>query len=500
MNPDVVSGSRLDINAIFAAYAERPAIVRHGKAPAVYTFGDVARRVAYICAKLCSMGMGPGSRLALYAENDPVHFMLFFAAWINNILFVPLNRALPFDAAVKDAAPDVVITGDCCLAPGYETGAVFPEAPPHPYCISAESLLQGMPQNDTTLPVFTPVALDRECSLVFTSGSTGKPRGVVHTISNHVYSALGAISFLGLTSANRWLITLPLNHVGGLSVFTRTFLSGAAAVFPETRHRTNDAIMEQAADFISLVPTQLIRYMTAGPTAAGSVLDRLKSMRAILLGGAPAPGWVIDKALDESLPIVPSYGSTESCSLVTAVPPGSKRSVYKTAGRVLPYRKLALDADGRILLAGKTRFAYYLEGGKKVFPFQDGWFKTADLGETDDHGNWIITGRCDEIFISGGENINPYEIENHLMAIGGIDAAVVVPAPHPEFGHVPWAFIVSSRKMDPEKVSAALRKTLPGFKIPVKMMFVDPQETAGGIKADRRYFKKKAARMAGDDT
>ena len=481
-----VHKNRLNIKGIFERFAGRAAIVQHGKNPVVSTYADIARQIAHLGGALKGSGAVPGTRLAVYAENDPLHFLLFFLSWIEGYVFVPLNRRVPFDVAVKDAAPDVVIVHDkeC------ETGGMI--------VTTAESLFRNFKPEMIALPDFAALDLDRECSIVFTSGSTGKPRGVVHTIANHVYSGLGVISFFGLKPGDRWLVSLPLNHVGGLSIFTRTFLSGGTVVFPETRQGVTAAIKDRAADYISVVPTQLIRYMTVEPQA-DSFIDALLSMRAILMGGAPAPGWVIDRALALSLPIVPSYGSTESCSLVTAVVPGSAATAYKTAGKVLPHRQLRRDSDGRIMLAGKTRFAHYLEDGKKCYPFDDGWFKTSDLGEIDENGNWIILGRADEIFISGGENINPLEIEKRLMEITDIDTAVVVPVPHPEFGLVPWAFVSSSKDLHLPDVTTLLKKTLPPFKIPKKILFADPKEGAVGIKPDRAYFRRKAAIMAAGD-
>lgn len=489
-----ITDNRLDINAVFEKYRDRPAIIRHGETPETDTFGDVARQLAALRRRFNVLGVSPGSRVALYMENNPLHFLLFFLAWTGDYVFVPMNVRIPFEAAMKESRPDVVVKAGgppVSFTPN-------PKANGQALFLTADSLLCDMRAEAGGRPIFADPDLARECSLVHTSGSSGRPMGVVHTIGNHVYSAAGAISFFGLTPEDRWLVSLPLNHVGGLSIFTRTFLSGGAAVFPESRQNMDQAVAARAAGFISVVPTQLIRLMASAQAA-----DALSSMRAILMGGAPSPEWLIDKALDLSLPIVPSYGLTESCSLVTAVPKGSDRGDYKTAGKLLPHRALALDKEGRIRLGGKTRFAYYVAGKRKIFPFESGWFTTSDLGRTDEAGNWIIRGRADEIFISGGENINPFEIEAYLTAIEGIDAAVVVPAPHPEFGMVPWAFVASSGKIDEARLQALLKKDLPVFKIPKRIIAMGrnaamgPNGTGAGIKADRAYFKQVAARMAG---
>ena len=487
-----ITNNRLDINAVFEKYRDRPAVIRLGMHPEIFTFGDVASRLALLQRRFNALGIPPGSRVAIYMENSPLHFLLFFLAWIGDYVFVPMNVRMPFEAAMKESGPDVVVKAGGPTET--EASAVKGQA----LFMTAGSLLCDMRAEAGGRASFPDPDLAGECSLVHTSGSSGRPLGVVHTIGNHVYSAAGAISFFGLTPEDRWLVSLPLNHVGGLSIFTRTFLSGGAAVFPESRQNVDQAVAARAAGFISVVPTQLIRLMASAQAA-----DALSSMRAIIMGGAPSPEWLIDKALDLSLPIVPSYGLTESCSLVTAVPKGSDRADFKTAGTLLPHRALTLDKEGRIRLGGKTRFAYYIQDGRKIFPFVSGWFPTSDLGRTDEAGNWIIKGRADEIFISGGENINPFEIETCLTAIEGIDAAVVVPAPHPEFGMVPWAFVALSGRIDEKRLQALLKKDLPGFKIPKRILSMGrnaamgPNGTGAGIKVDRAYFKQAAARMAG---
>ncbi len=476
-------GRHIDISAVFEAYQDLPAVVRPGERPLVYTFGEVACRLAAMRRVFKELGVSPGDRVALYMENDPLHFLIFFLSWVDGFWFLPLDPRKPFEEAAADASPDVVI-GPLSLSGKRKPVVIPPEA------LAIDEALPG-----EGIPQFPPVNLSQPCSLVFTSGSTGRPRGVVHTTGNHVYSAAGVISFFRLGHEDRWLVSLPLNHVGGLSIFTRTFLSGSVSVFPASRHAVDKAVLGGHANFISMVPTQLIRFMSSDALTAA-----LARMRAILLGGSSVPGWVIERALDLSLPIVPSYGLTESCSLVTAVPLGSKAHDYKTAGKMLPYRKLALDGKGRVLLGGKTRFAFCLEEGETVFPPADDLFVTSDLGHVDERGNWVISGRADEVFISGGENINPFEIETHLTAIDGIDAAVVVPVPDQEFGHVPWAFIFSSSEKVPEDIAGYLKRSLPSFKVPKKMIFMAPGRVGTGLKADRAALKRKAAEMAGKST
>ena len=533
-----IKGGKIDIAAVFAAYKDRPAVIHLAdhcgsgqEFQSCYTYGDVFHILQALDSALCRRGVSAGSRMALYANNGPLHYFLFFLAWIRGDLFMPLDFQMPVDrvlsfagdgsgpASGTQAATDASTDRGSCtfilqrndLGSDTKAHVVSPEFTdqnPVRYqdretksILDADDLLRkvheiremGGLSSEPFRSAIHPVDMDRECSLVYTSGSTGQPLGVIHSVGNHVYSAAGVISFFGLEPGSRWLVSLPLNHVGGLSIFTRMFLSGGAVVFPESRRAVESTLQGYKADCVSVVPTQLIRFMASDQT-----VKALASMKLVLLGGAAVPAWAITRALDLGIPIVPSYGSTESCSLITAVEPGSPRAAYKTAGKVLPHRQLSTDAAGRIRLSGVTRFCFYLAGNRRIRPFEDGWFTTSDLGAEDENGNWRIHGRADEIFISGGENINPFEIEQSICAIDGIDSAVVVPAAHEAFGFVPWAFVAGPAVPDPEAIAAQLRKSLPAYKIPKKILSMEPGEAAKGIKVDRAYLKKKAADMAGD--
>lgn len=533
----------IDVAGIFAAYKDLPAVIRlsghwagHcGSGPefqSCRTYGDVYHILHALDSALRRRGVGPGSRVALYADNGPLHYFLFFLSWIRGDVFMPLDFQSPPDRALSsvDAGSGICSGMQACTdAPADQGSRAFifqkkdhgsgvkasPDAaaPAGPkrgrnrggeaiIRLDADDLLHEVHEirkkdasgPESARPAIPPVALDRECSLVFTSGSTGRPLGVLHTVGNHVYSAAGVISFFGLEPQNRWLVSLPLNHVGGLSIFTRMVLSGGAVVFPESRQAVESALRKYAADCVSVVPTQLIRFISSDPTA-----NALASMRLVLLGGAACPEWAIARSLDLGIPVVPSYGSTESCSLVTAVAPGSPRAAYSTSGKVLPHRALLTDPAGRIRLSGETRFSCCTDGKRRIRPFEDGWFTTSDLGSEDENGNWRIQGRADDVFISGGENINPFEIEQSICAIDGIDTAVVVPAPHESFGVVPWAFVAGPAVPDPESIAAQLRQSLPGFRIPKKILLMASGEAVKGLKVDRAYLKQKAAKMAGKD-
>ncbi|HEX4993191.1 MAG TPA: hypothetical protein VFV45_08145, partial [Rubrobacteraceae bacterium] len=157
--------------------------------------------------------------------------------------------------------------------------------------------------------------------------------------------------------------------------------------------------------------------------------------------------------------------------------------------------EVTVSEDGEILVRGETLFAGYIEGEAVDRPLDaDGWFCTGDLGEVDENGYLRVQGRKDNLFVSGGENIQPEEIEEALIQLDGVEEAVVVPVSDPEFGERPVAFVrMGRRTVEPEALAPALRQRLPGFKIPVA--FHGWFEGTGGMKVDRAAFEERARRL-----
>ena len=334
--------------------------------------------------------------------------------------------------------------------------------------------------------------LTAPATLVFTSGSTGTPKAALHTLGNHIASARGAVAFFDLRPGDRWLLSLPLYHVGGLAVLVRCVLVGATVVLSREGATIEETVAAHGVTHCSLVATQLLRVLRAGRSEA------LAGTKAILLGGSAIPPAVIDDAVAVGLPIHTSYGMTEMASTVTATPPGASREALGTSGVLLPNRELKLAADGEILVRGATLFAGYAGRERVERPDRGGWFPTGDLGAwTEVEGQRVlrVVGRKDHLFISGGENVQPEEIEAALGRIEGVRQAVVVPVADAEFGHRPVAF-VDADAWAPEAWRERLGATLPRFKIPAAF-HPWPEEAQRGMKVSRRFLQERASGSAG---
>ncbi len=297
--------------------------------------------------------------------------------------------------------------------------------------------------------------------IVATSGSTGIPKLALLPLSNLLASAHTSAPACSVTAQDRWLLSLPLFHVGGLGILFRTLVTGSSLSLSRHHEHCGDAKVTH----LSLVPTQLYRLLNDAKSR-----DNLRLKKVILLGGAPIGERIISECLEIGIPIVTTYGLTEMSSTVTL---SSARPVViggsVSLGRPLPGREIRLASDGEVLTRGEPLFKGYITAEGLSLPLlEEGWFPTGDIGHILSDGTLAILGRRDAQFISGGENIHPEMIENALTSLPGIIAACVVPIPDEEFGHRPFAFVVTERvTLSNNEIRDSLRSMIPAFALPI---------------------------------
>ncbi|MHB8510292.1 MAG: class I adenylate-forming enzyme family protein [Candidatus Dormibacteria bacterium] len=307
------------------------------------------------------------------------------------------------------------------------------------------------------------VAPAADLAILYTSGTTGPPKGVRQTLGNHLASAFGCRASLGSQEGERWLLALSPHHVGGYAIVLRSVVSGQPIVsvgaFDEVR--LAEAIRRHRPRLVSLVPAQLRRLI-----AAGLIAD-LRRVRAILLGGAPAGAAEVREWIDAGLPVCPSYGLTETCSQACTVPPGRALEMIGTAGPPHPFARVEVresDAGrGEVWVGGAVLSPGYRD--PRVGDRREGaMFATADAGELTPEGWLRVTGRLDNVVITGGENVHPEEIEALLVTHPGVTDVAVLGLPDPLYGRRLAAVVVG--EVDPPALAAWARLRLPGFKVP----------------------------------
>lgn len=462
------------LHAAALATPDAPAILR---AAGATTYGDLDNRVSAAAGKLAESGCAPGARVGLYLEKDERYIVLLLALLRAGCVACPVSTRMPVEGvpALLRVAGCLALISDQDLSSATK-----------PVVLRPDDLLREAPR--TPRPRAGNIPTDRPTTIVFTSGSTGSPKAALHTFGNHYYSALGSGANIPLAPGDRWLHTLPLYHVGGLSVIFRCLLSGAAISLPDPRAPLGEEIARYRATHVSLVATQLQRLLSED-------VD-LSSLKAVLLGGGPVPETLVDEAAARKLPIHTSYGLTETASQVTTTPPGASSEELYASGRVLPHREVSISGDGEVLVRGATLFAGYVRGDELDHARDaGGWFHTKDLGALGADGSLRVWGRKDNLFISGGENIQPEEIEDALAWIEGVERAVVVPVPDAEFGERPVAFVQTSSSVPGTlDLTKDLEPVLPRFKIPVAF-YSWPADAPEGMKPDREFLRQRAREL-----
>lgn len=431
----------------------------------VYSYRQLEEKVLNTGGMLMRMGIMPGMRVGLSDTTSIAYVATLLALWRIGAVVVPINERFP-DAAKK---------------------AIVEKLAVHFFIKPSEVSFFPLKVGEVAPPM---VDLGRDAAIILTSGSTGIEKGVLLSYGNLYYNALGSNRNIRLRRGDRWLLALPLYHVGGLGIVFRVFLAGSVVVIPAVGEDLENTIVCYRVTHLSLVATQLYRLLEC---SSRRVFPTLKAM---LLGGSAFSEGMIKEAYNRKFPIFASYGMSEMASQVTTTPVNVSLANLFTSGRRLGYRRIKTSQEGEIMVKGLTRFQGYVKENGIEQPFdKNGWFATGDLGFIDETGYLHVMGRKDNMFISGGENILPEEIEQVLVQVPGIEKVVVVPVENAEFGFRPVAFlkVVASQLVTRQIIFQVLEFRLPRFKVPDVFYGWPDIEEEGLSKVKRPYFKQLAA-------
>lgn len=310
-------------------------------------------------------------------------------------------------------------------------------------------------------------------TVVLTSGSAVGPRPVRLTRGNVSAAVAASQQRLGNGPGDRWLLSLPIFHVGGLSVLWRSAAAGGAVVIHDgfDPERSARAMKEGSVTMASLVPTMLHRILEVEP-------GPYHGMRAVLLGGAAANRGLVERSLDAGLPILQTYGMTEACSQVATVAPEEATDSLGTVGRPLDGMDVAID-DGEIVIDGPAVSPGYLGEPDRV-----GGHRTRDSGFLDAEGRLIVRGRLDDMIITGGENVHPQRIADVISRHRFVGRVEVVGVPDPEWGQALVAIIVGDVATR-RRIERWARERLARHEMPKQWVFVEQLPLLPSGKVDR---------------
>ncbi|HLT59303.1 MAG TPA: o-succinylbenzoate--CoA ligase [Limnochordales bacterium] len=522
-----------------------------------WTFAELDAQAQALAWQLAAMGVGPGQRVAVLLANSPAFVTCVHALPRLGAVLVPLNtrlappelawqledagaRLLVHDAdhsekaqAIAQQVPGILrmrLAADqrpALLKGGRRAAADGPQA------LGASMAAQGpgpagaagAARAAEAVPRVPEVAAETEAaagpvpgdggpalrdwvdlaaihSIIYTSGTTGRPKGALLTYGNHWWSAMASCLNLGLVPGDRWLACLPLFHVGGLSILLRSVIYG----IPVVLHRrfdaaaANRAIDEEGVTIVSLVAVMLSRMLDE---RGGRRYPA--HLRAVLLGGGPAPRPLLERAVAAGVPVLQTYGLTETASQVATLAPEDALRKLGAAGKPLFPNRIRIVRDGRpappgevgeITVAGPTVTpGYWNRPDATAAALADGWLRTGDMGYMDPEGYLYVVDRREDLIISGGENVYPAEVEAVLMAHPAVAEAAVVGVPDERWGQVPVAYVAlrPGQPCTEAQLVAFCRERLAGYKVPARVTFVPELPKGASGKILRRALRERAA-------
>lgn len=464
--------------------ANHPAIISRDE---TITYSELIKRVDAYRAFLLSSGIKKGMHAAILSGNNAEFILLTMALWNLGAVPVPLNvRLLDEDLEkliqhsasefvfiheeLKDRLPEVALESRRIIFP-----ALF-----------EESLKEDI-ENESEKRDFNDCAL-----ILYTSGTTGTPKGVMHTFNTLSASAAASDTLLRQSLSDRWLASLPFYHIGGFSIPIRALLYGASIVIPQSLKAEDIAVSIESfrPALVSLVTTTLRRLMEMG-------IKPNKELRFMLLGGGPVDNDLAEKSIAENWRAVKVYGSTETATLVSAVEIEKYQEKVSSAGRALPGNTIMImDEEGReaetgksgeIIIIGPSVMKGYWnnpeETSKKLVK---GFYHTGDIGHMDIDGYLYVEARRTDLIISGGENINPLEVEDAVLKHPSVKEACVFALEDTEWGQTVAAVLVKKGDLQAEELAGFLRNYLASYKIPRRIFFIDelPRTSLGKLRRD----------------
>lgn len=482
-----------------------------------YTYGELDELSDRWRVVLAHLGATAGDRVAVLASNRTEYIPLLAAANRIGAMLVPLNwrLAAPELALVlADAAPSVLLGEERFRAVAEQAVALANVRGPT-WCDLdrdvASLFARTEKQRGRSGAGADRATAETPAMLLYTSGSTGVPKGVIMPHRQLHWNAVATNVAWQLTSHDVGPLATPLFHTGGWGVFTLPLLycGGCIVMFDAfDPDRYLDMLRTQRVTVAFGVPTQLelLRHRPAWG-------EPLPDLRWFIAGGAPCPERVRDAVWDAGYTFREGYGLTECGPNCFTTTNALARANPGTVGHPLPFlhmravdelgERVADNAIGELQLRGPQMFGGYFNAPERTADVMtaDGWLRTGDLVVRRDDGVWAIRGRAKEMFISGGENVFPGEVEAALLNCTGVAEVSVVAVPDARWGEVGCAVVVRAplATVTGEAITKEVRSRLAGYKVPRHVVFTDSLPKLGSGKIDRRGVDSLAQRAINAD-
>jgi fatty-acyl-CoA synthase len=459
------------------------------------TYAQLHDRIARLAVQLRAHGVGPGDRIAYLGPNHPAFVETMFATHLLGAIFVPLNFRL--------AGPEI----DYLLEHSGPVALVH--APGHPFSVRPDTVVEvGDAYESWLLGAGEPAAIDVPVDpgdvalILYTSGTTGRPKGATLTHANVVWNCYNLLVGVDVAGDEVTLIGAPLFHVAALDqCLLPTFLKGGhSVIMPGWDVGAAFDLIERHRVTWMFGVAAMFAGLAQSPRWPGADLS---SLRSVMSGGAPVPEALIDAFQRRGLTFCQGYGMTETAPGATFLE--ARESVRHPGSAGLPVffadvrcvrpdlTDSAPDEPGEVLVRGpNVTPGYWNDPQATRDAFADGgWFRSGDLAKVDAAGHYHVVDRVKDMYISGGENVYPAEVESVLFEHPAVAEAAVIGVPDPRWGEVGRAFVVPlpAAALDPESVRAFLGPRLAKYKIPAYVDVVPALPRTGSGKVRKAELR-----------
>ncbi|HEX3900075.1 MAG TPA: FadD3 family acyl-CoA ligase [Mycobacteriales bacterium] len=483
------------------------------------TYSQLLQEARAFGAALVSNGLEPGDRVSIWMPNSARWIIAVLGIWQASGVLVPINTRFKGGEAadiLMRSRAKVLVTVTDFLGTDYlamlDATSADLSGVKHRVVASGDA-----PEGASSWPDF--IASGGEAAgaevtrrsaalsaadpsdILFTSGTTGRAKGVVQTHGGTLQVAADWVAMTGLRAGDRYLMVNPYFHMFGLKAGILASITAGATMYPEPVFDVDRVLSRVSSEQITVLP--------GAPTIYQAILDHpdrathdLSSLRVAVTGSADIPVRLIERIYDE-LPfqvVVSGYGLTEAGTASGTDPDDSPEAVATTVGRARPGFEIRLighdgsevDAGeaGEIVLRGPSVMSHYLDDPESTSASlsHDGWLRTGDIGTMDDAGLLRIVGRAKDMFIVGGFNAYPAEIENLMLAHPAIHSVAVIGIPDERLGEVGMAFVVLDEDVPatPDELIAWSRDHMANYKTPRRVQVIDalPLNATGKVVKD----------------
>ncbi len=461
---------------------EHPAIVV--EAGERISYAELNARINRAVAALRRLGVQRGDRVALALRSEPLYLELYFACAKLGAILVPLNTRLTaaeLGFQITDCGAAVVIR-----SPEIELGALSGTR-----CIEREAFVALRPATAPE-PALAPGGENPQV-ILYTSGTTGVPKGAVLPYRKTLFNTLNAEIYFGLRETDVAVVPIPLFHSFGLNILSVPVLfAGATLVLVDhfDALTLQDTLARERATFLGAVPVMYRRMLEAGVSP-----EKWSSLRFAFGAGAPLEVETIRRFHELGVPLLQGYGQTET-SILCCLDPKNALDQAGSVGRPVRYAEVRVAAgDGReqprgtsgeVVVRGPIVMTGYWRRPQETAATRlDGWHRTGDLGVMDADGFLTLVGRLKELYISGGENVYPAEVERVLAQHPAVAEAAVVGVPDERWGESGRAYVVpAADDFDADELLGWARARLAKYKLPREVVLVDelPRTASGKVQ------------------